>query len=125
VDIDLTDFSTAQQQALLDLLTLAMYADGQPLTVENKLLQTLFTAMGHTAVTDCQHELEAAVTRISPSIQSVQKAKKLASVLAEAFTSRDQHKRVYAAVQKMMASDKHVSSWESTLLSELRLKFRL
>ncbi len=29
----------------------------------------------------------------------------------------------YSAVQQIMTTDKHVTSWESTLLSELGLKF--
>jgi hypothetical protein len=34
-----------------------------------------------------------------------------------------QQKQVYAAVQQIMTSDKYVSAWESTLLSQLGLKF--
>jgi hypothetical protein len=46
-------------------------------------------------------------------------------LLADTFTSRSQQKQVYAAVQQIMTSDTHVSSWENTLLSELGLKFRM
>ena len=49
----------------------------------------------------------------------------MAIQLARQFTTRSQHKQVYQAVQEIMTSDQHVSTWESTLLSELRLKFRL
>jgi len=45
-------------------------------------------------------------------------------LLAEAFTIRRQQPQVYEAVQQIMTSDKHVSSWENTLLSALGLKFR-
>jgi hypothetical protein len=65
------------------------------------------------------------VTRVRPFLQSIQKAKSQALLLASAFTVRSQQKKVYAAVQQIMTVDKHVSSWESTLLSELRLVFRL
>jgi hypothetical protein len=33
--------------------------------------------------------------------------------------------KVFAAVEDLMTSDNHVSSWEGVLLSELRSKFRL
>jgi nicotinamide mononucleotide adenylyltransferase len=125
MDIDLTDFSAAQQQMLFELLVLAMYADGHLTTVEDAQLQKLLTAMGHTEEFDRQREFDAAVTRMRPFIQSIQKAKEQAVLLAEAFTTRSQQKQVYAAVQQIMTIDKHVSSWEGTLLSELRLKFRM
>jgi nicotinamide mononucleotide adenylyltransferase len=125
MDIDVTDFSTVQQLALFDLLILAMYADGHLSTVENDQLEQLLTAMGHTAESDRQREFDGAVTRIRPFVQSIQKAKGQALLLASAFTLRSHQKKVYAAVQTIMTADQHVSSWESTLLSELRLTFRL
>ena|ERR1035437_2351528 len=125
MDIDLTSFSAAQHQALFDLLILAMYADGHLTSVEDEQLQKLLTAMGHTEESDRQREFDAAVTRMRPFIQSIQKAKEQALLLAEAFTTRTQQKQVYEAVQQIMTSDKHVSSWEGTLLSELRLRFRM
>ena len=125
MDIDLTGFSAAQQGALFELLVLAMYADGHLTTVEDEHLQKLLMAMGHTEESDRQREFDAAVTRVRPFIQSILKAKAQALWLAEAFTTRSQHKRVYEAVQQIMTTDKHVSSWEATLLSELSLKFRV
>ena len=125
MNIDVTDFSAVQQLALFDLLILAMYADGHLSTVEDELLLQLLAAMGHKDESDRQREFDAAVTRIRPFVQSIQKAKGQAMLLASAFTIRSQQKKVYAAVQQIMTADKHVSSWESTLLSELRLVFRL
>ena len=125
MDIDLADFSATQQRALFELLVLAMYADGHLTTVEDEQLQKLLSAMGHTEESDRQREFDAAVTRMRPFIQSLQAAKEQALLLAEAFTTRGQQQQVYAAVQQIMIADKHVSSWEGTLLSELRLRFRL
>jgi hypothetical protein len=125
MDIGLTGFSTAQQRALLELLVLAMYADGHLTTIEDEQLQKLLTAFGHTEEFDRQREFDAAVTRMRPFAQSIQKAKEQALLLADAFTTRSQQKQVYGAVQQIMTSDRHVSSWESTLLSELGLKFRM
>jgi hypothetical protein len=125
MDIDLTEFSATQQRALFDLLVLAMYADGHLTTVEDEQLQKLLTAMGHTEESDRQREFDAAVTRMRPFIQSIQAAKEQALLLAEAFTARSQQKQVYEAVQQIMTSDKHLSTWENTLLSELGLRFRM
>ena len=103
----------------MDLIILAMYADGHLSLVEEEHLQKLLVAMGFL------DEIDGAVTRIRPSIQSIQKAKERALKLADAFTTRPQQVKVYAAVEELMTSDNNVSSWENTLLMELRLKFRL
>ncbi len=123
--IDLTGFSTAQQRVLFDLLILAMYADGHLTTFEDEQLQKLLAGMGLTEESDRQREFDAAVTRIRPALQNIQKAREQALLLAEAFTVRSQQKRVFEAVEQIMTFDQHVSTWESTLLMELRMKFRL
>src|ERR1017187_5013362 len=123
--IDLTDFSAFQRLALFDLLILAMYADGHLTNVKDEQLQQLLAAMGHAEENDRQREFDAAVTRIRPAVQSIWKAKEQAISLADAFTVRSQQKQVFAAVEKIMTFDQHVSTWENTLLMELRMKFRL
>ena len=125
MDTDLTGFSTAQQWALFDLLILAMYADGHLTSFEDEQLQKLLAGMGFTDEIDRQREFDAAVTRIRPALQDIYKAKEQALLLAEAFTVRSQQKRVFEAVEQIMTFDQHVSTWESTLLMELRMKFRL
>ena len=125
MDIDLKGYTASQQQALFELLILAMYADGHLTTIEDEQLQKLLTAMGHAEESDRQREFDAAVTRVRPFVQSIHEAKDQALVLAGAFTLRSQQKQVYAAVQQIMTIDQHVSSWETTLLSELGLKFRM
>jgi len=45
--------------------------------------------------------------------------------LADEFTLRPQQKQVYAAVEQIMTFDNNISTWENTLLMELRMKFRL
>ena len=123
-DIDLTGFSTAQHEALFDLLILAMYADGHLSSPEEERLQELLARGGFAEEADRQRQWDAAVTRIRPGIQSIQEAKEMAMGLAGAFTDRSQQKQVLAAVEQIMTSDNNLSTWETTLLSELRLKFR-
>ena len=94
-------------------------------TVEDGQLQELLVAMGIAEKSDRQHEFDAAVTRMRPAVQTIWKAKEQALLLANSFTARNQQKQVFAAIEQMMAADLHVSSWENTLLRELRMKFRL
>lgn len=123
--MELTHFSATQQSALFDLLVLAMYADGHLTSVEDDQLQELLKAMGFTEASDREREFDQAVTRMRPFIQSILKAKDQAIQLASAFTTRQQQKQVYAAVQKMMLADNNVSTWENTLLTELDSRFRM
>jgi hypothetical protein len=125
MDIELTGFSATQKQALFDLLILAMYADGHLSSFEDEQLQKLLAGMGFVEEIDRQREFDAAVTRIRPALQSIYKAKELALGLADEFTLRPQQKLVFAAVEKIMTFDNNISTWENTLLSELRMKFRL
>jgi len=125
MEIDLTSFSITQREAFLDLIILAMYADGHLSSVEEEHLQKLLAAMGFVDEIDRAREIDGAVTRIRPNIQSIHKAKELALKLANAFKNRSQQVKVFAAVEQLMTSDNNVSTWENTLLMELRLKFRL
>ena len=125
MDIDLASFSATQKQALFDLLILAMYADGHLSSFEDEQLQKLLAGMGFVEEIDRQREFDAAVTRIRPALQSIYKAKELALGLADEFTERPQQKLVFAAVEQIMTIDNNISTWENTLLSELRMKFRL
>jgi len=125
MDINLIGFSGDQQRALFDLLILAMYADSHLTTFEDKQLQELLAAMGMVEKLDRQREFDAAVTRIKPNLQTAWKAKELALTLTNAFTERSQQKQVFSAVEQIMTFDNHVSTWENTLLMELRMRFRL
>jgi nicotinamide mononucleotide adenylyltransferase len=125
MDIDLADFSAPQQRALFDLLILAMYADGHLTTFEDEQLQQLLVTMGYAEESHRQREFDAAVTRIRPCVQSIHKAKEQALLLADAFTARKQQQQVYSAVEQIMTADNNVSTWENTLLMDLRMKFRL
>jgi hypothetical protein len=87
-----------------------MYADGHLSLVEEEHLQKLLVAMGFLDEIDRAREIDGAVTRIRPSIQSIYKAKELALKLADAFTTRPQQVKVYAAVEELMTSDNNVSS---------------
>ena len=125
MDVDLTSFTPPQQHALFDLLVLVMYADGRLTTAEDEQLLQLLTAMGQADELDRQRAFDAAVTRMRLFMESVHKANEQALLLADAFAGRLQQKQVLAAVEGIITSDGHVSTWENTLLSELRLKFRL
>jgi len=120
MDADLADFSAAQQRALCDLV-LAIHADGQLPTTADEAWTKVLNSMGHFEETARQHEIEPIVAQLQPLAKSILNAKDRANT----FTVRSQQKRVYGAVQQIVTQDKHFSTWENTLLTELRLKFRI
>jgi len=125
MDADISDFTPAQQQALFDLLILAMYADGHLSTVKDERLEKLLIAMGHATEHDRDREFDAAVTRIRPHVHPLVKARPQMISLAQNFKKRPQQKIVYAAVENIITSDAHVTALEGNILTELRLRFRL
>ena len=125
MDIDYSDFSPFQQRVMLDLFVLALDADGQLPTANDPRFESLYKSMGHTTDVEREREYEAAVARMKPHARPVQKARDQLIALTQAFTTRPQHKKVYAAMQNVFAKDAHVSNVEIQLLSELRLRFRV
>lgn len=125
MDIDVSEFTPFQQRALLDLYVLALEADGQLPPANDARLDSLFQALGHNTEVERQREYDAAVARMKPVAHPVQRARDQLIILAQAFTERSEHKKVYAAMQAIFAGDAHVSSVEHYLLSELRLRYRL
>jgi hypothetical protein len=81
--------------------------------------------MGFKTDAERQREYEASVARMKPHARPVSRARDQLIALSQAFTRRPQHKKVYAAMQKVFASDAHVSNVEIQLMSELRLRFRV
>lgn len=125
MEVDLAEFTPYQLRALLDLFVLALDADGQLPAANDPRLDSLFNAMGYKTDVERQREFEASVARIQPHSRPVQRARDQLIELSQAFTTRPQHKKVYAALQKVYAGDAHVSTVEIYLLSELRLRFRV
>ncbi len=125
MDFDLTGYTPAQQRALLDLLILVMYADGHLSVWEEVWLQELMTHMGFQEESVRQRKFDDAVARIGPSAKHIVNARDHALRLAALFTQRDQQMKVYDTVQWIMGSDGHISTWETMLLSDLRLQFQL
>jgi uncharacterized tellurite resistance protein B-like protein len=119
---DFALFNPAQRQAFFELLVLTMYADGNLSAVEDEHLQRFLGGMG---CEDCQRALDETATKTRPFLKSIRTAKDRMLELAASFTTRQQHLQVFKAVEEMVLSDGHIAAWESTLLTELRLKFRV
>jgi uncharacterized tellurite resistance protein B-like protein len=118
--MNINDFSEPQRQALLDLLVLAMYADGHLAVAEDARVQRLLTAMGFESQYDHERLFDASVTRVRQHSNSAETARAHAVELAEGFRTREQRRGLYDLLEDLMASDTQVSSDETRFLSVVR-----
>ena len=123
--MNITDFTEQQRQALLDLLVLAMYADGHLASAEDARVQRLLTAMGFEPGYDHQRQFDAAVTRVRQHSQTAEAARAHATELARSFTTREHQRRVYDLLDDLMESDSRISAEESRFLSVVREIFQI
>ncbi len=122
---NLPDFTEVQRQAFLDLLLLAIYADGHLTSFEDARVERLLTALGWTDAYDRQQQFDASVTRVRPYAEVPERARTHAVALARSFTSREQRLKVYAALEEVISSDGHITSFERQFLELIRGTFRL
>ena len=123
--MDLKEFNSQQQKALLDLLVLGMYADGYLARAEDARVELLLRAMGCKYNYEYQREFDASVTRISHCNQTPEASLACATALAQQFSGPEQRKKVYSLLSDLMASDKPVSEKETRFLSVVRDVFHM
>jgi len=119
-EMNLTDFTPSQRQALLDLLVLGMYADGHLAVAENEKLQQLLTTLGCETQFDRDQQLDAAVTRIRQHARSAEAVRAHVLQLAAGFATREERQQVCALLEGLMASDRQVTPSEGQFVSVVR-----
>jgi hypothetical protein len=120
--IRLTD---QQRRALLDILILAMYADGRLDLEEDARLNRLLVAMGFETEYDRDRQLDDSITRLRQYSQNPQVARTWAMQLAQSFTDPEQCRGVYQLVEQQVNSDNSVVPAEHEFLSAIRQALKL
>lgn len=115
----LTSFSPDQRRALLDLVLLAMYADGHLAAAEDQRMQLLLAALGHDSESSAQREYDEAVGRVSRHAGSAT-ARAHAMHLAGLFPEPAARTEVMAVLDRLIESDRHISATETDLLAAIR-----
>jgi len=123
--MNLKGFSTTQQQALLDLVMLAMYSDGHLAIAEDARVQRLLTAMGFTTDYERNKQYDTSVSRVRHHSSTVDAARTHAAALAQNFSTRDQQRQVHGILDDLIGSDSHVSTQESGFLGAVREAFKI
>ena len=123
--LELTTFTADQKQALLDLLVLAMYMDGNLARAEEARVQQLLGAMGFRSDYDRNREFDASVTRVRREAQTPEEATACAVKLAGNFPIPAQQQHVYDFLSDIAALDGNVSPEESKFLLAIKAAFKM
>ena len=118
--MEISRLNDQQRRALLDILILAMYADGHLDLGEDARLQRLLTAMGVETEYDRDRELDESITRLREYSQNPRVARDRAVQLARSFTDPEQCRGVYQLVEQQVNSDTKVVPAEHEFLSAIR-----
>jgi len=118
--MNVKELNEGQRQALLDLATLAMYADGKLTAVEDERVERLLTAMGFTTEYDRNKHYDASVSRVSRHSATAGAARKHAAELAKSFSTKEQRRQVHEIMNDLMSSDGSVEPNESKLLAVVK-----
>jgi hypothetical protein len=123
--MEITRLTDQQRKALLDLLILAMYADGRLDLEEDARLNRLLTAMGFETEYDRDRQLDDSITRLREYSQNPQVARTRAVQLAQSFTDPEQCRGVYQLVEQQVNSDNSVVPAEHEFLSSIRQALKI
>lgn len=123
--MEISRLTDPQRRALLDILILAMYADGRLDLEEDARLNRLLVAMGFETEYDRDRQLDDSITRLRQYSQNPQVARTRAMQLAQSFTDPEQCRGVYQLVEQQVNSDNSVVPAEHEFLSAIRQALHL
>jgi uncharacterized tellurite resistance protein B-like protein len=122
--MEISKLTLQQQGALLEILILAMYADGSLDLEEDARLNRVLTAMGVESEYDRDRVLDETITRLR-EYQSPQLARTHAVQLAKSFTDSEQRRGLYQLIEQQVNSDNSVVPNEHEFLSAMRVALNL
>ena len=123
--MEISRLTDPQRLALLDLLILAMYADGSLDLNEDARLERVLASMGVETEYDRGRVLDDSITRLRVYSQNAQLARTHAVQLAQAFTDPEQCRGVYQLIEQQVNSDNSVVPAEHEFLSAMRQALKL
>src|ERR1700742_1582629 len=114
--MEISRLTDQQRRALLDLLILAMYADGRLDLEEDARLNRLLASMGFETEYDRDKVLDDSITRLREYSQNPKIAREHAVQLAQSFKDPEQCRGLYQVIEQQMNSDNNVVPAEHEFL---------
>jgi len=123
--MNLMGFTDQQKQALLDLLVMGMYADGELADVEDRKIEGLLMTIKFPSVSDRKKYLDGSVARTRQHLGSPESARAFVADIAKQFPSPEARQRAYAGLEELLASDNKVVDKENQFLAVVKDEFKL
>ncbi len=123
--MDLTGFTDQQKQALVDLLVLGMYADGNLDLIEDEKARQVLEAIQFSSDSARQYFLDASFARARKHGASATATRSYVSEIAWRFQTPAIRRRVYDALKDSLTSDHNLADKEVELLAVVSGEFKL
>ncbi len=123
--MNLKAFTDQQKQALVDLLTLGMYADGNLDLIEDEKVQSVLDDIQFSSDSARQYFIDASFARARKHGASPESARKYVAEIGKAFPTPAMRKQVYAALEESLSSDHNLADKEKELLAVVSEEFKL
>jgi hypothetical protein len=123
--MNLANFNDQQKQALLDLLVMGMYADGNLADVEERKIEGVLATMKFSSESDRRKFIDASVTRARGYLGSPKSTRGRVAEIAKHFPTADLRGKAYSDLKELLASDNKVVDKENQFLGVVKDEFKL
>ena len=120
-----TAFTDEQKKALVDLLVLGMYADGNLDLIEEEKARRVLDSINFGSDSARQYFLDASFARARKYNISPEATRKYVAEIAKKFSDRTMRRQVYDALEDSLSSDRKIADQECQLLVIVSEEFKL
>jgi hypothetical protein len=123
--MNLNAFTDEQKRALVDLLVLGMYADGNLDLIEDEKARRVLDAIQFPSDSDRQYFLDASFTRARKNNTSPQAVRTFVVKIAKILSTPSVRREAYAVLEDSLSSDNKIAETETKLLTVITEEFDL
>jgi hypothetical protein len=123
--MELKEFTDFQKQALLDLLVLGMYADGNLDLIEDEKARRILDSVAFSSDTARQYFIDASFARARKHNISPESRRAYIKEIAKQFPVQAARQEVYNALEDSLSSDNKIADKERELLIIVTEEFNL
>jgi len=123
--MNVTGFTDIQKQALMDLLVLGMYSDGNLASAEDARIQNLLDAIHFPSEYDQQKFTDASITRVRQHDGTPESTRLFVVGIAKSLSTPEIRRQACDALDDLLASDGQVTDQEGQFMAVVREVFQL
>jgi hypothetical protein len=123
--MELTGLTDKQKQAVVDLLVLGMYADGNLDLIEDEKARRVLDSIQFSSDSARQYFLDASFARARKHGASVKTTRTYISEISKNFPTPEARRLVYTTLEDSLTSDRKMAEKECELLLIVSEEFKL